>query len=451
MSGGYLLGGRLADRRPALPVLGGLLLLAAVLQWATALGGRRGVAWVAAATGGRPAGTLLAAALLFGPATLLLATVSPFAVRLAGRDPERLGGVAGGLFALSTAGSLAGTLAATFVLIPVLPLPAVLALLVTATALSAAASFGRARSALAALAVALGAWLLQGGGAAGDGVVAERATPYQTLVVRDAGSVRHLFSDGTLHGAVDRASGETALEYVRHSAVLALYAPAPRRVLLLGVGTGSTGGYLLARFPSIEELVYVDIDPAVFELARRHFGFAPGARERVAVGDGRRVLDAEGGGWDWIYVDTYVGHSVPFHLSTHEFFELVRARLAPGGVLGINIAGAVRNAFPRAILRTLGRSFRNVDAYGIPASGNHLLVAHAGSALTASTLAARARELQPAMRGTVDLPRAAGSRLALDLELTDVPVLTDAFAPVDSLLDVTARSADFGPERRDRP
>ena len=444
MSGGYLLGGRLADRRPELRELGQLLLLAAMLQWATALAGRHGVASIGGATEGRPSGTLLAAALLFGPATLLLATVAPFAVRLAGRDPARLGGVAGNLFALSTAGSLVGTLAATFTLIPNLPLDAILALLVSATALAAAASFGRSAAALGAVAVAALAWLTPTLGPRASGVLVERATPYQTLVVRDSDGDRYLSSDGTLHGSIDVTTGETTLEYARSSVSLALYSPHPRRVLMLGLGTGGVGRYLLSRVPSIDEAVYVDIDPAVAEIARAYFGFEPGPRERVVVADARRFLAADAGGWDWIYADTYIGHSVPFHLATREFFELVRARLAPGGAFGINLAGSVRNAFPRAIVRTLGQVFHQLDIYGVPGSGNYLLVAWNGGAIPVSTLLERAAALEPAMAAPAGLRRLAQFRVALDLDLSRAPILTDQFAPIDSLLDVTLR--DAGPE-----
>jgi MFS family permease len=118
LSLGYLWGGRLADRHPSLAALARLLALAAACQEALLLAGSRSAAALAGWTGASPAGTLLAAAALFGPASVLLATVSPYAVRLAARDLGRLGDTAGRLYALSTLGSLGGTLVATFLLIP---------------------------------------------------------------------------------------------------------------------------------------------------------------------------------------------------------------------------------------------------------------------------------------------------------------------------------------------
>src|SRR5207245_4954905 len=58
--------------------------------------------------------SLFYALLLFGPSTTLLGTVSPFAIRLTARDVQRVGNVAGRLYALSTAGSIFGTLFTAF-------------------------------------------------------------------------------------------------------------------------------------------------------------------------------------------------------------------------------------------------------------------------------------------------------------------------------------------------
>lgn len=445
MSAGYVLGGRLADRRPDLSVLGGLLLLSSLLQWGTAIGGRWAVAAIGEATGGRPAGTLLATALLFGPATVLLATVSPFAVRLAGKETGRLGGVAGNLFALSTAGSLAGTLSATFFLIPAFGLDTILSLLVTATALAAAATFGRPGPALAAAVLAAASWISPAPRPNWQTVRVERATPYQTLVVRESDGLRTLYSDGTRHGAIDLATGEPALSYVPSSETMRLFGErAPRRLLLLGLGSGGIGRYLRSRTPGLE-VTYVDIDPAVPEIAREHFGLEPQPGERIVVDDARRFVDGSAERWDWIYCDTYVGQAVPFHLATREFFALAARRLEPGGVLAVNLAGSIRHPFARAIYRTLDQVFERVEVFSIPASGNFLLVAHDSGPIPASELARRAAALDGPVAVAAEgrLGRLAARRLAVDLDLVDVPILTDRFAPVDALLNFADHEATF--------
>jgi predicted membrane-bound spermidine synthase len=139
LSLGYWVGGQLADRvsaaRALSPLIAGAglltvlapLIAAATLPWAADLGPRLGS--LAAST-----------AIFFLPA-LLLATVSPLAVRLVASDGlERIGRSAGSLYAISTAGSIAGTLATAFWLIPALSLsPLIVAIGFTLFACSLAA------------------------------------------------------------------------------------------------------------------------------------------------------------------------------------------------------------------------------------------------------------------------------------------------------------------------
>src|SRR5215207_10031219 len=92
LSVGYWLGGRLADRHPHM----------------------RGLCLLALAAAG-----LLALVLVAVP-VLLLGAVSPYALRLAVASVEEAGTVAGRLYALSTAGSLVGTLVSALLLIPLI-------------------------------------------------------------------------------------------------------------------------------------------------------------------------------------------------------------------------------------------------------------------------------------------------------------------------------------------
>lgn len=439
MSGGYVLGGGYADRRPELPAVGRLLLLAALFQWTTALFGRQFVAAIGGWTEGRPAGTLVAAALTFGPATLLLATVSPFAVRLAGLDRTRLGNVSGRLFALSTAGSLAGTLCATFVLIPRLELDAILMALVAITALAAALAGGRRWSwgaALVAVAASFGTVPHPGW----SPKLVERATPYQMLEVLESDGRRFLISDGTPHGGFELATGNPTERYVYAAETLRLFTPEPREALLLGLGSGAVGKMWTKRFPELSA-TYVEVDPAVAEIAERYFDFRPGPDTRLVLDDARRYVATATGRWDWIYCDTYIGHSVPFHLATREFFEELANHLTPDGVVGMNLAGDASHPFSRAIYRTLRQVFDQVEIFSVHASSNFLLVARRGPPLSASELDRRALELDrtvaPPPGGTrfVEIAR---YRLAREIDLADVPVLRDSYAPVDALLDLAS-------------
>lgn len=457
LSLGYLWGGRLADRHPSLAALARLLALAAACQEALLLAGSRSAAALAGWTGASPAGTLLAAAVLFGPASVLLATVSPYAVRLAARDLGRLGDTAGRLYALSTLGSLGGTLVATFLLIPFFELRHVLALLTAATAATALAaaaggdagarrpepsespakSLAPALLALLVLAAALAAFRPDSG--SGPELLYQRTTPYQTLVVKERAGVRYLESDRVQQAAVQLADGEPAMRYPRFAAASLLLNPRPRRLLALGMGGGSVGSYLQRRLPELG-VDYVDIDPAVPELAQRFLLLRPGPRTTITVADGRRFLAGAGGrSWDVVYCDTYIGRSVPFHLTTIEFLDEVKRHLAAGGSFGLNLAAGLADPFSKAMYRTVVERFNTVYLFKVGGASNVLVLATDAPVLPRPQLLARARELDRVLPGfDPSFTSLAHSRIAVGLEAVDVPLLRDDFAPVDRLIHIGA-------------
>lgn len=441
LSLGYAWGGRLADRVPTAAGLGRQVAWAALAQGVLMLVAAPATAWLGDRTGGSELGTLLAATVLFGPPSVMLGVISPYAVRLAARDIARLGGTAGRLYALSTAGSLIGTLGCTFVLVPFLTLPRALALLLAATATTALVALaGSYRHQPLPALMALG--LLALAGARGiapseppSGLLYQRMTPYQTLRVRDDAGVRYLESDKVLHSALRLADDRPALSYARAAAAGLLLDGGIDSMLVLGMGAGHAGSYLRSYRPQME-LHYVDIDPAVPEVAERFFGFSESAEVEVTVADGRRFLDATDRRWDYIYCDTYIGLSVPFHLTTREFLELVRRRLEPDGVFGLNLAGSLERPFPLAIYRTVLTVFPRAWAFQVPSSGNLLVLATDDPELQLDDAELRRRAARLDERYGFELPISdlVLGRVRSGLDFRDVPVLSDRYAPVDRLL-----------------
>jgi MFS family permease len=115
---GYAWGGRMADRRPSPAVLSIILSIAAVLILPCVMWGATLLDMLARSGLESRWAVLLAAILLFLPPSLAMGMVTPFAVRIAIPRMEAAGAIAGGYSALSTAGSIVGTLLTTFVLIP---------------------------------------------------------------------------------------------------------------------------------------------------------------------------------------------------------------------------------------------------------------------------------------------------------------------------------------------
>ena len=118
LSLGYLVGGWLADRTPSFFVLGMIIAGAGVIILVVPLYAPACCRWVDGLKPGRSINPLFASVLLFFVPSVLLGMVSPFSVRLQARTVATVGNVAGRLYALSTLGSIAGTLIATFWMIP---------------------------------------------------------------------------------------------------------------------------------------------------------------------------------------------------------------------------------------------------------------------------------------------------------------------------------------------
>jgi spermidine synthase len=439
LSIGYLWGGRLADRQPSMAALGRLIALAASFQALLLWVGPRMAAWLSGVTGATPLGTLLATTVLFGPASILLATVSPYAVRLAIHDLGTVGNTAGRLYALSTLGSLGGTLGCTFVLIPFLELRQIIGLLTLATAVTAffalAGSFRRemAASALAAvLVVACVQAVLSTVRLRGD-VIYERVTPYQTLVVHERGNTRILESDRIRQAGVSLSDGEPALPYVRWSALAFALQPKIERMLVLGLGGGSTAGYLQRRVPGLR-IDSVDIDPAIPEVAERFLMFKPRPEDRVIISDARSFLRGSEERWDLIFSDTYIGLSVPFHLTTVQFLDEVKRHLAPDGVFMLNLAAGLGDPFSQAMYNTVRDRFQSVYLFRVRGAANVLVLAAERPMLQPPQLAARARELDARFKLDPKMSEMVAGRFQREFVSWKTPLLTDEYAPVDRLI-----------------
>lgn len=452
---GYALGGRLADRRPEPVLLANLLAIAGTILL---------VAFASpdallAALGSVPVAdrfrALVASAVLFGPPSVLMGMVTPFAVRLAAREIATIGSASGRLSALSTAGSILGSFATAFLLIPAFPTRSILfglgATLLVASLLVPTPRAGR-RIAVTALAACAGAAVfleapnfVQAPPPAGT-LVYEKETAYHRLRVVDQGLRRALYFDRRTQGYVPVRPGVVLGRTYADGLALSLVFPAhPRSVVVIGLGAGMVPSLLAARAPEIATTT-IEIDPEVVEVAKKYFAFAPAAGSRALVGDGRRVLDSDVPGADVIVVDAYFADSLPFHLITREFDELCARKLPPDGALAVNFGGDLTGAGNQlfwAAVKTMSLVFSRVYIFcpelaGGRATfhGNAIVIAtRSPDRLDRGTLSDRATALGVRL-GRPSIAGWAGDLYDGEMRTGDVPVLTDAFAPTDALQNI---------------
>lgn len=374
MSSGYAFGGWISDRYPGAQVLAGLLLFSG--SW-TFL-----IAWLSQPVLFKMAGMIddprwgpcAAAAVLLAPPAFGLSGVLPAMLRLAVSDLDYLGRHTGRMIALSTVGSLAGTWGTAFFFLSWIGTQSLVAWL---GAIQVAFGFwwlfkGITKRPLVAGALAL-VTLGLGAGALSPvqmlkAPVYQEDSPYQQVRIRDDDLFRYLVLDRTFHAVMWKADPVTLfLPYSQLMVASLALVPEPKRGLILGHGGGSLAKWLASHWPDLE-LDVVEFDPVVVRMAEEYFSYHAPPQHHVYVRDARVFLNHTNHTYDLIWVDAFARHMIPFHLTTTEFFSELRAHLAPGGVLAVNLASSGEGGDllrANAVVETMRQSFPAIESFAV--------------------------------------------------------------------------------------
>jgi spermidine synthase len=216
---------------------------------------------------------------------------------------------------------------------------------------------------------------------------------------------------------------ELPITYTQYMTVALAYASQPSRIVEIGLGGGRLATYLHDFIPQ-SQVTCVELDPGVVDLARRFFGVRPGPRLQIVTVDGRVFMARAKEKFDIALIDAYQGTFVPFHMVTREFYDIVKKKLAPGGVLAQNIAPSVLDL--ERMIATANAVFEQVDLYF--AGNSRVLIAYDGPAKSDGELNSRAEKLQQAFRLRYPLSQLLPERRAGVVSEKDP--FTDDFAPV---------------------
>ncbi|MBX3065201.1 MAG: fused MFS/spermidine synthase [Anaerolineae bacterium] len=416
---GYFIGGRLADRYPRpLPfyrlVAWGAFLAGLVPMIADPVIKAASVA-VYSFQAGAAVAAFASTLALFSIPVILLGCVSPFAIRLAVTDPQTAGSISGQIYGISTLGSIVGTFLPSlllFDLIGVRPTFLLFAGILLIVALIGVAT--RRRRAVLPLIwmpiVLLILALLTFAGPIraarpGTTLLYEKDSAYNFIQVVQLDGNAGIFSKGTHWLLLNEGAGihsawnpegdiyvQTQNGAAPSTGTWDLFLAAPYfnpdysadEVKSLCV-VGLAGGTISTQYSDVfgEDVLIdgIEIDPAIVEAGKQYFGMTQ-PNLNIIVEDGRVGLEQSEKRYDVIGIDAYRVPYVPWHLTTQEFFRIVRDHLTDRGVLAINVGRAVNTTagsddrrLVEAMTNTLLKVFPTVHTIDVPNSFNTILVA----------------------------------------------------------------------------
>lgn len=459
MALGNLYGGRTADRDPNPDQLYRRILIAAVWIALIPVVGKYVILAVSAAliftvsTNFLIIAAFAACMILFVYPLFLLGTVTPSLVKYTTDSLEDNGRIVGNMEAFNTVGSILGTFLPTFVTIPAVGTSVTFLLFSGILLALGLAYFLSSRSHRRACAAALIAVVLcavfghrDSFAFWEDDLLYEGESVYNYLQVKETeDSV--ILSTNVLFGVQSVRQKDGGLTGMYYDTALAapLMAGIQEKdtfdILILGMGSSTYAAQCQEFFGGREDLRLtiegVEIDQDITDLARAYFALP----EEVSVStyDGRAYLQAVDKQYDVILVDAYQDITIPFQMSTVEFFTLVRDHLKPGGIMAVNMNmhSDGEGSINAHLCDTISSVFDAVYTADVPHTTNRELFAwNDADALTALSGGTDALTRADLRRNLEDVAQRLTPYTAGDLLLTDdrAPVELLGIQVIDSLI-----------------
>ncbi len=445
MALGNIYGGRSADKNPNPDRLYLRILIAAVwLALIPVLGkyiivGISGVLILAVNSNLLIWAAFAACMVIFVFPLFLLGTVTPSLVKYTVDSLDSSGRTVGILNASNTIGSIIGTFVPTFITIPAvgtsvtfLIFAGILFALSAVYFICSKRKTKQVAAALLALVFCSVAGTRTGFAFWEDDLSYEGESVYNYLQVKEDDR-QVVLSTNVLFGVqslLEKSGGLTGMYYDYAMAapyMAGVYEKDSLDVLILGMGTGTYATQCSKYFPSLT-FEGVEIDEKIIELSRRYFKLPESVK--VTLYDGRAYLNAVDKTYDIIMVDAYQDITIPFQMSSVEFFRLVKDHLDPGGVMVMNMnmrsgGGGINDCLSDTVSAVFGEVYTvpvglstNIELFAAPEGSEILKVMTKNVGLEPNT------ELNSLMTDILEdlTPYTPGGR-----------VLTDDRAPVELL------------------
>lgn len=392
MALGNIYGGRTADKNPNPDKLYGRIIIAAIWIAIIPVLGKyiilliSGVLIVAVNTNFLIWAAFFACMVIFVFPLFLLGTVTPSLAKYTVDSLEDNGKIVGNLGAFNTIGSIIGTFVPTFVTIPTVGTSITFyifagILLLLAIIYFVSVKRGKVKCIVASALFVLCCVLNINDSFAfwNKNLVYEGESIYNYLQVsEDRDSV--ILSTNVLFGVQSvymKEEGLTGMyyDYAMAAPLMAGVNEADEtKMLILGMGSGTFATQCERYFDGVN-VEGVEIDEKITDLAREYFELPN--EVKVTTYDGRAYLSANNKKYDVIMVDAYQDITIPFQMSTVEFFAMVKEHLTENGVMvvNMNMHGDKKGSINEYLSDTISKVFENVYIIDVDGSSNRELYA----------------------------------------------------------------------------
>lgn len=392
MALGNIYGGRAADKNPDPDRLYARMIVAAVWIAAIPVAGKYIILGISAlliftvSSNFLIWAAFLACMVIFVFPLFLLGTVTPSLVKYTVDSLEDNGKTVGMLNASNTIGSILGTFLPTFVTIPAVGTSVTFLIFAGILLLLAFIYFICAKAAGKRMFVGMLLYLIccllgRSNSFAfwEKDLVYEGESVYNYLQVKeDDNSV--VLSTNVLFGVQSILKKDHSLTGMYYDYAMAapfmagVHEKDSMDVLILGMGTGTFAAQCRRYFPNMN-IEGVEIDEKITRLARDYFALPQDMP--VAAYDGRAYLQASDRKYDVIMVDAYQDITIPFQMSSLEFFTMVRNHLKDDGVMvvNMNMRGTKEGSINQYLADTVSHVFDTVYTVDVTGSTNRELFA----------------------------------------------------------------------------
>ncbi len=195
-------------------------------------------------------------------------------------------------------------------------------------------------------------------------LIFEKKSEHHHIMVYEDGFIRTLrlgkgFEAGKQSRVNIRYPDKLILEYTQLIFSGLLINDRPDNILIIGLGGGVIPRALNSYFPEAK-IDVVDIDSEVLNAAEKYFLFKPGKNISIHISDGRLFVERKISSntpakYDMIILDAFDSSSIPGHLLTKEFLELIDHILDTKGVIVANVLSD--NSLFHSIIRTYRKVF----------------------------------------------------------------------------------------------